>query len=86
MVLDVWQSRRATEEQVIGDLTVSLAGLQRREALLDEAFLFARSIDGATYERQHEKVRQEIRWGLTHFPADRRAWPSWVVGRVGRAA
>jgi len=38
----------------------SLEGLQRREALLDEGFLFARSIDNATYERQRDKVREEI--------------------------
>ena len=60
IVMDVWQSRRASAEQIIADLTARLAGLQRREALLEEAFLFARSIGAATYERQRDKVRGEI--------------------------
>ena len=42
------------------DLERRLHELERREALLDEAFLYQKQIDAKTYERQRDKVREEI--------------------------
>ena len=37
-----------------------LAGLQYREAQLDEAYVYEKRIDSGTYERQRDKLREDI--------------------------
>lgn len=37
-----------------------LAGLQGREGLLEDAYLYEKRIDSATYERLRDKLREEI--------------------------
>jgi len=37
-----------------------VADLQRRERVLEEAFIFERRIDGATYESHRDQLREEI--------------------------
>ena len=59
-VLDVWKQRSAAARNLRTDLERRLHELERREALLDEAFLYQKQIDPKTYERQRDKVREEI--------------------------
>jgi hypothetical protein len=60
IVLDFWRDRRA----VAGEQTRALQGridlLRGRERILEDAFVFERRIDGETYERQRDKLREDI--------------------------
>ena len=58
-VLDLWKQRSAAARNLRRDLEQRLHELERREALLDEAFLYQKQIDAKTYERQRDKVREE---------------------------
>jgi hypothetical protein len=60
IVLDVWRARREDAGRLRRDLEGRLADLQQREMVLDEAFLYERRIDSAAYERQRDKVRENI--------------------------
>ena len=41
-------------------LRSSSTDLRRREALLEDAFLYAKKIDAITYERQRDTMREQI--------------------------
>jgi site-specific DNA recombinase len=60
IVLDVWRARREDAGRIRRELESRLSGLQQRETVLDEAFLYERRIDSASYERQRDKVRENI--------------------------
>jgi hypothetical protein len=60
IVLDVWQERHAIADHLVADLSEKLSRLQQREALVDEAFLYRKEIDRATFERQRDKLRENI--------------------------
>jgi hypothetical protein len=60
IVMNVWQERQGTTGSLVADLSKKLGELQRREGLLDEAYLYDKRIDRPTYERQRDKLREEI--------------------------
>jgi hypothetical protein len=60
IVLDVWKQRRASASELQNRLTARLADLKRREAILEDAFLYDRRIDDDTYQQQREKLREDI--------------------------
>jgi hypothetical protein len=60
IVMDVWQERHTLADHLVADLSAKLSKLQQREALVDEAFLYKREIDQPTYERQRDKLREDI--------------------------
>lgn len=60
IVLDVWRRRCESAGQVRRDLETRLMELQRRESVLDNAFLFERRIDDSTYEKRRDEIREDI--------------------------
>ncbi len=60
VVLDVWKKRVALAGTVRDDMEARLAGLRHREAQLDEAYVYEKRIDSGTYERQRDKLREDI--------------------------
>jgi hypothetical protein len=63
----VWHERHALADHLVAELSTKLSKLQQREALVDEAFLYEdeaflykREIDRPTYERQRDKLREDI--------------------------
>ncbi len=60
IVLDGWKRRRAEAGQAQTELEARVAHLQRREAMLEEAFLYEKRIDAKTYERQRDTMREDI--------------------------
>jgi hypothetical protein len=60
VVLDVWKERCAAAGSFRADLERRLLELQHREEVLDEAFLFKKQIDSQTYERQRDRLREEV--------------------------
>jgi site-specific DNA recombinase len=60
VVLDLWKERCAAAGSLRADLERRLLDLQHREEVLDEAFLFKKQIDSQTYERQRDKLREDV--------------------------
>jgi hypothetical protein len=60
IVADVWKSRCADARNVRAALEARVNALQHREERLEEAFLFAKTIDSVAYERQRDKIREDI--------------------------
>ena len=60
LVLKAWQERKAEVTHEADDVARRAKAIQLRLDRLDEAFLFAQSIDISTYERQRDKLRQEL--------------------------
>jgi site-specific DNA recombinase len=60
VVLDVWRGRTAEAGALRAALEAKLADLRGREELLEEAFLYERKIDAATYERQRDTIREQV--------------------------
>ena len=60
IVVDVWHSRRAEATALREKLELRLSELKRREATLEEAYLYRQSIDRATYERQRDLIRENV--------------------------
>ena len=60
IVLDVWKARAAQAGALRAALEVKLADLRRREEVLEDAFVYGKEIDAITYERQRDKMREQI--------------------------
>jgi DNA invertase Pin-like site-specific DNA recombinase len=60
IVLDVWKKRCSGAASLRVSLESRLAVLQRREAQLEDAFVYERRIDAESYERQRDRMRQDI--------------------------
>ena len=60
IVLDVWRDRQADAERARDGLAKVVADRRARLDRVDEAFLHERSIDGATYERQRDQLREQV--------------------------
>ena len=60
IVVNAWKQREGTARTVREQLTRRIEELQRRENRLDEVFLYERGIDRETYERQRDRLREEI--------------------------
>jgi hypothetical protein len=60
LVLRAWQERKAEVGREVADTERRAKAIQQKLDRLDEAFLFAQSIDITTYERQRDKLRQEL--------------------------
>jgi site-specific DNA recombinase len=68
-VLHVWRERKSSVEADLADAEHRAKVIQQRLDRLDEAFLFARSIDIDSYDRQRDKLRE----ALTLLSIDRHA-------------
>jgi site-specific DNA recombinase len=60
IVLDVWKSRQAEAVQARRAAQARSDALQRRLNEVDEAFIHEKRIDRATYERQRDRLREDI--------------------------
>lgn len=60
IVADIWHSRRAEAATFRENLESRVTELKRREATLEEAYLYRQSIDRVTYERQRDLLRENI--------------------------
>jgi hypothetical protein len=59
-ILHVWEQRRAEAKDRTAEQEKRVKGIQQKLDRLDEAFLFARSIDATSYERQRDRLREEL--------------------------
>lgn len=60
IVTDIWKTRFADARIARASLDGRLAALQQREDRLEEAFVFEKAIDSVAYERQRDKIREDI--------------------------
>jgi site-specific DNA recombinase len=60
IVLDAWKERRAGAGRLRIELEDRIRGLRERETRLEDAYLFEKLIDVTTYERQRDRIRQDI--------------------------
>jgi DNA invertase Pin-like site-specific DNA recombinase len=60
VVLDVWNRRLADTVNVRAALEARLTELRRREEVLEAAYLFEKRVDAITYDRQRDKLREDI--------------------------
>jgi hypothetical protein len=59
-ILHVWEQRRAEAKERTAGQEKRVKGIQQKLDRLDEAFLFAQSIDATSYERQRDRLREEL--------------------------
>lgn len=59
-ILRAWHEQKAAVRQAASDIERHVKAIQQRLDRLDEAFIFAKSIDLETYERQRDKLREEL--------------------------
>ena len=59
-VLTVWRARRQESRSVAATAEHRVQTAQQRLDRLDDAFLFAQTIDQDTYTRQRDRLRQEL--------------------------
>ncbi len=60
LVLRAWEDRKAEAGRDAADTERRAKAIQQKLDRLDEAFLFAQSIDIDTYDRHRDKLRQEL--------------------------
>ncbi len=59
-ILYVWEQRRAGAKDRTAEQERRVKAIQQKLDRLDDAFLFAQSIDAKTYERQRDRLREEL--------------------------
>lgn len=59
-ILHVWEQRRAEAKDRTAEQEKRVKVIQLKLDNLDEAFLFAQSIDATSYERQRDRLREEL--------------------------
>jgi hypothetical protein len=59
-VLHVWQQLRDEAKNRTTEVARRVNSIQQKLDRLDEAFLFAQTIDAISYERQRDKLREEL--------------------------
>lgn len=63
IVLDAWRDRQGEARALRAKLERRVAGLREKLDRLDDAFLFRHQIDQASYERQRDRLRQQLTLG-----------------------
>jgi hypothetical protein len=59
-ILTVWHERKSAVRHELEDVERKAKAIQQKLDRLDEAFIFARAIDSETYERQRDRLREEL--------------------------
>jgi hypothetical protein len=59
-VLQVWRERKAAVRAEVADVERRVAAIRQKLDQLDDAFLFAKTIDIETYDRHRERLRGEL--------------------------
>lgn len=60
IVLDVWKDKQAQNLALSATLKARIEELHGRMEQVEEAFLYKRTIDQSTYERQRDKLREQL--------------------------
>ena len=60
IVLDVWKEKQAQNHLLTVNLKQRIEDLNQRKERLDETFIYERTIDRETYERQRDKLNEQI--------------------------
>jgi len=60
IVLDAWQTEQARAKDIQRLCTKRVSELQKRSEQLDDAFIYARTIEHSVYERQRDRLQQEL--------------------------
>jgi len=60
IVLDVWRTEQTRAREVDTMRAERVADLNARLEKLEDAFIYQHSIDRATYDRQHDRVEEEL--------------------------
>ena len=84
IVLDVWKARSAEAGALRASLEGKLAELRGREELLEDAYLYARTIDATTYKRQSNTIRDQMALATRDLDDARHVEPD-VAGLLGFA-
>jgi hypothetical protein len=71
-ILHVWEQRRAEAKDRTADQEKRVKVIQQKLDRLDEAFLFAQAIDATSYERQRDRLREELTLAQIDQPHRRR--------------
>jgi site-specific DNA recombinase len=95
-ILYIWEQRRAEAKDRTAEQEKRVKAIQQKLDRLDEAFLFQQSIDAKSYERQRDRLREELtlaqidqprrcrrRTRRTGHPGVRRTHPAAGVRPVG---
>ena len=69
-ILFVWEQRRAEAKDCTVDQDRRVKAIQQKLDRLDDAFLFAQSIDRTSYERQRDRLREELTLAQIDHHAD----------------
>ncbi len=69
-ILYVWEQRRAEAKDRTVEQDRRVKAIQQKLDRLDEAFLFAQSIDRTSYERQRDRLREELTLAQIDYHAD----------------
>ena len=69
-ILYVWEQRRAEARDRTAGQERQVKAIQQKLDRLDDAFLFAQSIDRTSYERQRDRLREELTLGQIDHHAD----------------
>jgi hypothetical protein len=59
-VLRVWHDRKASVKNEVASAEQRAKAIQQRLDRLDDAFIYKESIDLGTYERQRDRLREEL--------------------------
>ena len=60
VVLDAWTERTAEARNMRQETQKRVDAMRERSDQLDDAFIFQRAIDKATYERQRDRLREDL--------------------------
>jgi hypothetical protein len=60
IVKDLWKHQQADADRLRANLEASARDLRRRADRVDDAFLHEQTIDRASYERQRDKLREQL--------------------------
>jgi site-specific DNA recombinase len=69
-ILFVWEQRRAEAKDRTADQEKRVKIIQQKLDRLDDAFLFAQTIDSKSYERQRDRLREELTFAQIDHHAD----------------
>ncbi len=59
-ILYLWEQRRAEAKDRTAEQEKRVKAIQQKLDRLDDAFLFAETIDSKSYERQRDRLREEV--------------------------
>jgi len=60
IVLDVWRTEQAQAVSTAAVMSAKVSAVQGRLERLDEVFIYQQAIDRSTYEKQRDKLREEL--------------------------